>query len=161
MLILILIRPPPHWRTAKTSAIDVFRCQRFLLLRWEFSGTVSSFTRALARYMRWAYLVAANPAAWCRPAVNQILLMRRAVRRYTDALRAEKSITSLRRLSLKFPYSYSATALRVVKLIIWHSGRRLAVNQNRGEMNKINIASKAHVCAYVVFLLYCTSKIIN
>ena len=94
---------------------------------------------------RWAYLVAelrrgvaqrAEKPERCKinyfaaPAVNQILLTRSAARRYIDALHAEKLIISLRQLSLKLPHWYSATTLRVVKLIIWRSGRRLAANQH-------------------------------
>jgi len=111
--------PPPAGQQRHRQSTYLAVREFFLVAMRVFChGTVSRFTRALARYMRWACLAAASPAAWRRPAVNQILCeapradtpTRCAPRNQlfcyaschsnlltrTDALCAAKSITLLR-----------------------------------------------------------------
>jgi len=111
-------------------------------------GTVSSFTRGVP---------SRGVAAWCRPAVNQILLTRSAARRYIDALHARKPIISLRQRQFKFLPSgvLCVTALCAAKsIILLRSGRCPVVNQKKKFVQNCCV-NKMYMCTCLVFVRIC------
>ena len=119
MLILILILPPPLPDSKDIANRRISLSAIFLVAMRVFCyGTVSSFMRALARYMRRDALgvPSRGAAAWCRPAVNP---------RADTPARCE-----INYFAAPVVTQISLLVQHVTKLIISHNGRRLAVNQN-------------------------------